>query len=367
MGKQSVTCPELLYSDPENEGTPILLLNRNVFHPYPPPAALLFRLFSLIPFQYSYAIWSFSIYGLIVCACLLFTRCLKKELRVVRVGEWFPYILCISAAPSFLDSSFGNVNSLVLLLCVVFVYFFSHRKLILAGIVLSVAFWLKLYPALLLLALIKTDKKASLIGGFSAGVAVIFVISLFFVPFSVFKEFFLEIIPAYSGQTITHIFNQSLIPAILRIIGTYNFFSYDYILIPVVIRMVTSILILSALTVYFYFNWRYKISSTLFIAGLCNFIPLITTIGWGYTFVMLYPTLIYLYYLGIMKTKVQSFLYLLCWCGLAIPCYHRIEQYNVPHLIKLIYYSRYTITAILISILLFKKIAEIAITKEGKM
>ncbi len=36
--------------------------------------------------------------------------------------------------------------------------------------------------------------------------------------FKIDKKFFLEIVPAYPGQTITHIFNQSLIAAILRIL-----------------------------------------------------------------------------------------------------------------------------------------------------
>lgn len=357
MGKQSVASPAQLYADPKRMGTPVILLNRNVFHPYPPPAALAFRLFSLLPFEYAYTIWSLGIFGLIIGSLLIFAKILKEESQNVKSNVWFPLILCMSAAPSFLDSSFGNVNSLVLLLCVVYVWFFSRQKIVLAGIILSIAFWLKLYPALLLLSLIKTNRKASLIGGFSSGVAVIFVTSLFFVPLQVFKEFFIEIVPAYSGQTITHVFNQSLLPAILRIFSsTKTFFSYDYILIPAPIRIVTSTLIILLLSVYCFLNWKCRSSSAVFIAGLCNFIPLITPIGWGYTFVMLYPSFIILYYQGMLQTRFQSFLYLLCWCGLVTPSYHRIEQYNIPDVIKLIYYSRYTIVAIFIIILLLKAV-----------
>jgi hypothetical protein len=366
MGMRTVTCPAKLYSDPGKEGTPVLLLNRNVFHPYPPPAALFFRLFSLIPLKYAYTIWSLCIYVLILSALLIFTKDLEKESHSSKSpAMWFPFLLCISAAPTFLDASFGNVNSLVMLLCVVYIWFFNCRKSISAGIILSVAFWLKLYPALLILTLIKTDKKASLIGGFFSGVILIFIISLFFIPIQVFKEFFFEIVPAYSGQTITHVFNQSLLPAILRIISsTKTFFSYDYTLIPAPIRIVTYILILLLLSVYCFFNLKYRISSTIFIAGLCNFIPLITPIGWGYTFTMLYPSFIILYYQGIMKKKIQLLLYVLCWCGLATPSYNRIEQYNIPDLIKLIYYSRYTITAIMITILLFQSVTGNKAVKE---
>jgi hypothetical protein len=366
MGKQSVTAPVQLYSDPEHEGTPVLLLNRNVFHPYPPPAALFFRLFSLIPFKYSYALWSICIYGLVLLSLMIFTNCLKTEFHIGKKTMGFPFILCLSAAPSFLDASFGNVNSVVLLLCVVFVWLFNRQRLFSAGIVLSFAFWMKLYPALLMLSLIKTNKKTSLIYGFSIGAAVIPAISLFFLPVQVFKEFFLEIVPAYSGQTITHIFNQSLIPALLRIIGTDSRLSYDYILIPAVIRIISSSILLLFLSLFCYFNWKYKASSTVFIAGLCSFIPLVTPIGWGYTFVLLYPSFVYLYYRGIMKTKVQWLLYLLCWFGLAIPSYHRIEQYNIPETIKMFYYSRYTIAAILITILLMQRTQDVQEKREKK-
>jgi hypothetical protein len=365
MGLRSTTCPAQLYSDQENEGTPILLLNRNVFHPYPPPASLFFRIFSLLSFKYAYAIWSLCIYGLIISALLIFTKSLEKESRGNKSTIWFPFLLCISAAPSSLDASFGNVNSLVLLLCVVYIWLFNNKKLTCAGLVLSAAFWLKLYPALLILTLIKTDKKISLIGGFSAGVVLVFILSLFFIPMQVFKEFFLEIVPAYSGQTITHVFNQSLLPAILRLFSSTRMcFTYDYILIPAALRIVTSVLIIILLIVYCLLNWKYRTPSTIFFAGLCNFIPLITPIGWGYTFVMLYPSYIILYNRGIMKGKIQTLLYIFCWCGMTTPCYHRIDQYNIPDLIKLIYYSRYTISAILITFLLLQTV--ITKTVKGK-
>jgi hypothetical protein len=366
MGKQSVTFPEQLYSDPKNEGTPVLLLHRNVFHPYPPPAALFFRIFSLFPFAYSYAVWSFFIYAIIIFAIILYVKCLDKDARDENSGMWFPFILCVSAAPSFLDSSFGNVNSLLLLLCVVYAWFFKCQKFILAGLVLSVAFWLKLYPALLLLTLFKAHKKVRLAGSFLVGVAVIFVLSLFFIPIDVFKEFFFEIAPAYSGQTITHVFNQSLIPALLRVIHSSDtYFSYDYMLIPPEIRIITSTIIGSVLIVFCLAAWKYEASSACMIAGLCNFIPLITPIGWGYTFVMLYPSLIFLYYHGILKSKIASLLYLFGWFALAIPSYHRIGQFMLPGLAQLVYYSRYTIADILLSGLLFQQMLGFRVKLNG--
>jgi hypothetical protein len=356
MGKQLTKSPRQLYSDPGNNGTPVLLLHKNVFHPYPPPAALLFRLFSFLPFAYSYALWSFSVYVLIICSFFLLLKCLNTEPKNGASGMWFPLILCISAAPSFLDSSFGNVNSLLLLLCIVYGWSFNNKKYVSAGVTLSVAFWLKLYPALLLIMLFRTNEKWKLAGSFIIGATFILVISLFFIPLEVFKEFFSDIAPAYSKQTTTHIFNQSLAPALIRIVSPIDSaFNYNYILIPQGIRIAVYVIILSAIVLFCLLAWKYKTSDIYTIAGLCNFIPLITPIGWGYTFVMLYPSMILLYYKNISKKKISFVLYLLCWFALATPSYHRIEQFHVPDILKLVYYSRYTIAAIVLCFLLFQQ------------
>lgn len=365
MGIQSITSPARLYCDPDNEGTAVLLLKRNVFHPYPPPAALLFRMFSILPFAYSYAVWSMLIYIVIVITFYLYVNCLHEERFQGESGMWFPLVLCISAAPAFLDSSFGNVNSLLLLLCVVYAWLFKGKKYVRAGVVLSFAFWLKLYPAVLLLTIFKTGEKRKLIGSFMAGISGVFIISLFFIPIEVFKEFFLEITPAYSGQTITHVFNQSLTPALLRLFrgSTDIFFSYDHMVIPLEFRIVTYVVIVSALIVFWYITLKYKASSTCIIAGLCNLIPLITPIGWGYTFVMLYPSLIILYYRGILRTNVTALLYLLCCFALAAPSYHNIEKLSLHYLFKLIYYSRYTISSLLLYCLLLIQVSKNSIVE----
>ena len=52
--------------------TNILLLNRTVFHPYPPPAAILFKVFSFLPFAYSYLFYSILVYLIIILSCCLF-------------------------------------------------------------------------------------------------------------------------------------------------------------------------------------------------------------------------------------------------------------------------------------------------------
>jgi hypothetical protein len=359
MGKQSISCPGKLYCDPDNEGTPVLLLKRNVFHPYPPPAALLFRIFSTLPFAWSYAVWSFLIYAAIAAAFLLYVRCLEGECCIARSDLWFPFILCLAAAPTYLDSSFGNVNSVVLLLCVVFTWLLKREKYFMAGMILSASFWLKLYPVILILTFYKARKKVMLAGSFLMCTLTIFIFSLLFIPVESFKEFFTDITPAYSAQTITHVFNQSLTSFLLRLArgSTGVFFSYDYTLIPFEIRSISYLLILSALIVFCWVSWRHNASSTCISAGLCNLIPLITPIGWGYTFVMLYPSLIYLYSRGIMKTKVSALLYLFCWCALAVPSYHNVEKFNLPCLFKLIYYSRYTISSLLLYCLLIIQIS----------
>jgi hypothetical protein len=282
-----------------------------------------------------------------------------RECCVARSDLWFPFILCLAAAPTYLDSSFGNVNSVVLLLCVVFTWLLKREKYFMAGMILSASFWLKLYPVILILTFYKARKKVMLAGSFLMCTLTIFIFSLLFIPVESFKEFFTDITPAYSAQTITHVFNQSLTSFLLRLArgSTGVFFSYDYTLIPFEIRSISYLLILSALIVFCWVSWRHNASSTCISAGLCNLIPLITPIGWGYTFVMLYPSLIYLYSRGIMKTKVSALLYLFCWCALAVPSYHNVEKFNLPCLFKLIYYSRYTISSLLLYCLLIIQIS----------
>ena len=350
MGSVAFSTPQALYDDPGNNGTILLILNRSVFHPYPPPASIFFRLFSFFPFAWAYLGWSLTIYLIIAISCLLFVKCIGNQISCSRDMR-FPLVLTLCAAPTFIDSSFGNVNSVMLLLCVLYTLSFIKKNYLIAGVVLSIAFWLKLYPVLLLLTVLFADKKLRLLAGFSSGVIFIFLITLFILPISTFSDFFLTITPAYAQQTLTHAFNQSLSATALRLIsGPDTYFAYNPVLTPVSIRALTFLLLASSIICVLIIR-IHAFSAPLVAtsAFICAIIPLITPIGWGYTFVLTYPALLVLYAMGAADSRISGIIYILCWFSLAIPSYHNIEKSGFPTLIRALYYSRYTLSTMVIA------------------
>ena len=351
MGTRAFSSPRTLYEDPKENGTKMILLNQSVFHPYPPPSSLLFRLFAFLPFPWAYMSWSLFVYLLIGISCTLYAAALKKEGKE-RGVPWFPILLSIGAGPTFLDSSFGNVNALLLLLCVLYGYLFVHNRYMTAGLVLSVASWLKLYPLLLLLTLLFARDRFRLLTGFLTGAVTILLVTLLFIPFPLFGEYFLRIAPAYSHQTLTHVFNQSLTASLLRLATKEDvFFAYSYVLTPNWIRLFSTLFLATGISLVFIIRKRRQTLPPLAtIAFLCSLIPLVTPIGWGYTFVLTYPALLVLYFSGATSSWPRTLLYVSCWFAFAIPSYHSIEAIGVPWLLRVLYYSRYTLSALVISI-----------------
>ena len=328
----------------------IVELNQYVFHPYPPPASLLFALFTLIPFAWSYLLYSIAVYIVIAVACLLYVNKIKSCGLVTNGKQFLGVLLCICCAPAFLDASFGNVNSLLLLLSVVYIGLLSNRKNVAAGIVLSIAFWLKLYPVLLLEAILFVKNRSRVLWGFSGGVVTIGLVGLQFIPISTFREFFLEIVPAYSHQTVTHAFNQSITATLYRaVLPSSMFFSYDEILVPLWIRAVALGVLLAGVSIPLIAYLKKKeVTIVHAVAFLCALIPLYTPIGWGYTFVLMYPALLLVFLRRSERNSLALFVCILCWAALAFPSFHRIEGWGIPSWIRLIYYSRYTMADLVI-------------------
>jgi len=181
---------------------------------YPPPCILIFRCFHLFPERTSYLLFIGAMYGCLVAALLIGQSLYEQIDSHRRPGETGYIIFALASAPVYHNIGLGQIECLVLLLSMLYLYFLKKQPL-LAGILLAAAIWIKMYPVLLLLPALfsKEGRKVvlcCLIGGIG-----IMVVSLPFIPFHLYIDFSKKL-AAVSQYTSANIINQSVVALGLR-------------------------------------------------------------------------------------------------------------------------------------------------------
>lgn len=348
-GCRALHNPTTLYASYNNIGTWVVSLHTRVFHMYSPIAALMFAPLSLLPVPYAYILHS----------CVSLAACALSVALFLRIYRWGPVskrepvpllvvLFGLAIAPTFHDVYSGNVSSVLLLICVLFIGLVSRDRPGLAGVVLTVGFWLKLYPIILLLLIVGRRDWWKILGSFALTVGASLLVSLAWMPFALFVQFYGTILPEYAKQTTLHIYNQSLPAAIMRIaLGPESYLSWDNVLIPIGARFLTYSF--AAVTGLFVMRMLFKrslLDVSLGGALLLALIPLITPVGWGYTFMLVIPLMVATLRLAADRSSLFKSVVFMACAAFFVPSYFSSGLSAVGAIPAAVLYNRYSLAAL---------------------
>ena len=335
---------------------------------YPPPSILIFRFFHLFPEWTSYLLFIGIMYGCLVAALLIVQLLYEQDTRPDRPLPGPPFsgkagyiIFALASAPVYHNIGLGQIECLVLLLSMLYLYFLKSRPL-LAGILLAAAIWIKMYPVLLLFpALFSREGRKTILTCLLGGIGIL-VITLPFIPFHLYLDFSKKL-EAVSQYTSSNIINQSVIAFGQRLIVPFrqafewpNIYRIPGWLKGINFALLGLILALAGVKIR-----KEKdrapagvmanplLPGAIMLSLGAAFSPL----GWGHTFVFSLPLWI-LSMKKIEKTVQQRIFNWGILLVMALLCL--IPVYNHPHFldnwpipVQVIYYSRFLIITLLLT------------------
>jgi hypothetical protein len=264
---------------------------------YPPLSVLLFLPLLALPVPASFLL---SVVGIAVlaAACVELTIRLYEHGRDERIGAPLRVTLLLigfATAPVFHNLKYGQVNVLVLFLGLVFLWLLQRERPLAAALVLSVGFWLKLYPLALCLLGLRRGWAARGAVGLGLGLVVAPLVLLPFVPAELYRQYVFDLLPHWAGVTNMHALNQSITGVLEHIqlpVEAY-LFSRDT---PVgaLTKAVNAAALVGLLgglyAAYFLGRLRFDVAGVAVLAVL----PVVSALGWEHTYVLALPLGLYL-------------------------------------------------------------------------
>jgi hypothetical protein len=312
---------------------------------YPPPSILLFSAFTVLGPSAAYAFFVVLMMLFLVGSVFLLRRLLRDAGMEPGKMESIAFVLLALASAPFLHNIvLGQVNSFVLFLSLLYLYLLN-RKPVWAGIILSVAIWIKIYPVLLLLVALRIKHLKAVVSCVLAGIALPLLL-LPFLPLSLY-EGFLEKFMEITGFTSGHVINQSLTAFLYRFnMEPGRIFLWPNIFAtPASIKLLNLVLLAAVLLLAWLRKGddngrnRLVMAAVLLAAG-----AMFSNLGWGHTYLFSLPLLL----VGFVLLKERTgggWIYWLLVVGISalylVPVHnHPSVLDKLPFLLQNIYYSR---------------------------
>ena len=326
---------------------------------YPPPAVALFLPLAGLSEHDGYAL--FAMLTLVpLLATLPVAKALYEEqtgARLSLAAQVACVALTLGCAPTLENAAWGQVNTIVLLLCVLHLRLVQVRRPLFAGVVLAVGFWLKMYPAVLLgLGLFDRRYRAAL-QGFVLGAVAIPVALLPLVSPRYYAQYFAEVVPHISHVAKLRLMNQSLAAAVLRAGGGRLRVDLEdvRVMTPPMRLLLAGLALGSFLALCGWYRRTGKPSLPVVQALLLCTVPVFSPLGWAYTYLLALP-LALIALLAVEKgTGVEKVAVLVAIAGFLVPVQHVFPiARRLPMLVEHALYSRYLVVVILLTLLVLR-------------
>lgn len=263
---------------------------------YPPPSVVLFLPLLALPVPASFLV---SVVGIAVLAvlCIELTLRFYEEGRGERLGWPLRASLLLigfATAPVFHNLKYGQVNVLVLAIGLGFLWLLRKDRPFAAALVLSVGFWLKLYPLALVLLGLRRGWAARGALGLLVGIVAVPLVLLPIVPAELYRQYTFDLLPYWSGVTNMHALNQSLTGVLehVRLPITDYLRSHDTP-IGAVAQAVNTTAVVGLFgglyAGYFLGRLRVDVVGVAVLAVL----PVVSALGWEHTYVLALPLYLY--------------------------------------------------------------------------
>ena len=321
---------------------------------YPPPAIVPFAWLSRLPLGQALVLFTIASYASVLAAIALWIRYLKQHGRDMD-GRAIAAVTLIALAlgPTYMNAIFGQVNGFVLFCSVAFITLTGQAPII-AGMLLAEGAWLKIYPALIVMAGL-WNRRAWRPIVYAAVTAVLTLLVLLpIVPWRAYEQFAFEVVPARFDKTAVHISNQSLVAFLERFFVAPERFLYwtgeQAIAASGVMRAINWLTGIGLII----FLWRRAINgprleSVDSAAGLIALAAVIAPLGWGHTFVLVLP-LVILHVASVRDTTtIQTIAIALSVLALMIPAGRHFSFLDHwPAWLQNVVYSRYLLATLVL-------------------
>ena len=339
---------------------------------YPPPCILLFSLLTLLPLKAAYYLFIAVIFSCFFIAMDVWRKIVDVEAfaKTSRLNNILLNVFLASSAMVIHNLVMGQVNVLVLLLCVLFVRL-SSRQPFTAGAMLALAVWLKLYPVVMVFwAAGARDGRKSIVWGIISGIAIALLL-LPVLPIGLYADF-LHKLKEISSYTSAHIINQSLSAFLYRMNAGYEqFFNWPNVyFIPFWIK-VTNLVAVVLSILFFAKAGMGKMTNEVRSAFFMVLIPVFSTLGWGHSFIFVAPLLFLCYRQCLISgTAPRRFKAILSAtaCLFLIPVHNTpVFLQRLPLFVQNFYYSRFLLLSLCFLIALVFCSRESAGLKSGSL
>jgi hypothetical protein len=258
---------------------------------------------------------------------------------------------CVSG-PFFAAVAAGQVDILVLFLCVAHIVLIVRGRPVLGGLVLAVGFWIKIYPIILLAYALSRRDALRILAGFAFGLIIVPLVLAPAVPLPLYRIYFLDLLPKFSGNTIVNIYNQSLAAFYARLnlpLGT-GISSFQVYAIPASIRLPIAAGAISIAVGVSIVTRLIKPATIPLIAMILAIFAIVAPLGWGHTYVYMLPLACSAWVMGReLRSKLTHILIVMTYLVLLVPAYRVFPlDVHIPELAYWILYSRYLFSAILL-------------------
>lgn len=345
--------PYLLYEGNTHDGFLLIEREGRIDYGYPPPAVLLFVPFAFLSIRAAYL--AFTVFSVVLTAlCVVLFKWLydwNRKRSVWGLKWWAILAFVFASGTTYVTYIFGQVNAVVLILCLMYVACILDERFILAGFIVGVGFWLKFYPVFLL-ALAPFEKRPiRLISSSALSIVLIPLILQPILPLELYRRYFFEVYPGLADQTAPHIYNQSVIGWLTRFVEPLSmYYNWGPLLVDARVK-VANLLAMAAV-----FGWimvgyyRHRERKLLHYACILAASPIVVTYGWGGTYMLALPLVMLAMHSLFERSWVYALLVPFMAVLFIIPAYRPFDLGDqLGAVASHLYYNRYLfVTALLL-------------------
>jgi hypothetical protein len=313
---------------------------------YPPPAIVPFIWLAKWPLGTAFLAFTIASYLVLFASLRQWLVHLERTGRPVdRVSRTAVLLIALALGPTYMNAIFGQVNAFVLATAVAFVCL-APRAALRAAVLLALGTWLKIYPIVLAAIALWDRRTRRALAWMAVALGAIGLLTMVILPYREFEMFFLEVLPARADKTAIHIVNQSLVAFLERFRHAPDLFLYwtgnEAVTVSRMLRLVNAGF--AALAVIFI--WKRPGDDALKAACLIALVAVIAPLGWGHTYVMVLPLIVY--QLISMKDgrRLTAAGIFVCVAAFIIPTGRHLPIDRAPDWLENVVYSRYLIATI---------------------
>ncbi len=353
---------------------------------YPPFSLLLFYPLSLLPFSASYIL--FSLLNTACCVAVGYITLMLvqvySQFHLSRLYKLWFLLLCAGLAPVTQNAKHAQINGIIALLCILSVLFMLRKQYTLSAVCISFGFGFKLYPVLLFAPLIalmfqntmfpqRTKQILSIMAAFLG----IQLLSLAFIPLSLYMFYFSEYMPLLSDYTCLSGFNQSFSGIIMRILTPeFNAGSWTIVRIAPMVKVIVLFTQISATI------WAVRTllqhNNSFYSFFVCSVIiasmPLLSPLGWEYVYVLCLPILGIIFSIGLSHHNKRALFFYLTVLMLIALCIPKIGdeallrlQSQFPDIFFHLYFLRWFVLFLCAIVLMRTYFTQNIINEKGSM